>query len=49
MELPNQREKTVIQMYQYLHEELSGLVTISIGLVQVKQLHAVVSSLWSFL
>jgi hypothetical protein len=29
--------------------ELSGLVTISIGLVQVKQLHAVVSSLWSFI
>jgi hypothetical protein len=27
--------------------ELSGLVTISIGLVQAKQLHAVVSNLWS--
>jgi hypothetical protein len=32
-----------------LDVELSGLVTISIGLVQVKQLHAVVSSLWSFM
>jgi hypothetical protein len=37
-------EKTVIQ----IDVELSGLVTISIGLVQAKQLHAVVSSLWSF-